>query len=146
MHRLIYTSKAAAEMSSDELGQILRAARKGNAKGDVTGFLTYHDGCFLQVLEGDEASVHAYYRRIRRDARHYDCVTLADNAVIARMFSESWMTYRLYGDLTSGQQKQLASLTSLADERSAPSLVDDLKVNALLLAFLAGFRRLEMAG
>ncbi|MEM7363377.1 MAG: BLUF domain-containing protein, partial [Pseudomonadota bacterium] len=35
----------------------------------VTGMLLYHEGSFLQALEGDRAVVEALYERIEEDPR-----------------------------------------------------------------------------
>lgn len=148
MHRLIYTSTAKVMLSEDELGQILLSARRHNARADTTGILVYHEGRFLQVLEGLEAQVRACYKRVRADARHYDCISLGDEAVAGRLFNHSWMAYSLLADLNASQQRQFSRLGRLADveAKAKGPLTDDGAVNLALLAFLSGFRDLQLAG
>jgi len=145
MYRIVYTSTAKSLMSERELQQILRSARRNNAANLVTGMLIYHDGCFLQVLEGPREAVEACYATILKDSRHRDCITLAKESVVSRLFSVWWMSYQSHDTLAPSQQKQFVSLRALARAAKDGELLSDLKTNAILLAFLSAFRDLEMA-
>jgi len=50
--QLIYVSAATNRFNPAELRELLRLARLKNQQLDVTGMLLYHEGSFLQVLEG----------------------------------------------------------------------------------------------
>ena len=144
MYRVVYTSTARSLMNERELQQILRSARRNNALDLITGMLIYHEGCFLQVLEGPKAQVEKCYAKIQKDSRHQGCITLANDYTVSRLFSEWWMSYRTVGDLASFQKKQFLSLQHLAEKARDGEFISDLKTNALLLAFLSAFRDLEM--
>jgi Sensors of blue-light using FAD len=70
MFHLIYTSRARQPFSEADLKKLLLRARSNNVGIDVTGMLVYHDGAFLQALEGDEPRVRDLFKRIEKDARH----------------------------------------------------------------------------
>ena len=146
MHRLIYTSTATRLLEEDELFGLLNSARSKNAADHITGILIYHEGCFLQVLEGEREAVERCYKRICKDGRHSDYIELANEAAISRMFSAWWMAYRQLGELGRHQQKQFVELRDLAKTARQMPMVDNLKAHAILLAFLSSFRDLEMAG
>ena len=42
----------------------------------VTGMLVFHDGAFLQAIEGEKRAVNEIFARIQNDPRHGDLVVL----------------------------------------------------------------------
>ena len=110
MHRLIYTSTAKKLMTERDLQLLLRSARDKNAINEITGLLVYHDGCFLQVLEGEKEALQTCYKRISRDLRHQDCIVMFNDPVVSRMFTQWWMSYRPLEDLNRHQKKQFIGL------------------------------------
>lgn len=146
MHRLIYTSTAKKLMTERDLQLLLRSARDKNAINEITGLLVYHDGCFLQVLEGEKEALQTCYKRISRDLRHQDCIVMFNDPVVSRMFTQWWMSYRPLEDLNRHQKKQFIGLQALAVRARKSDLIEDKKANALLLAFMSGFRDLDMVG
>ena len=145
MHRLIYTSTATRLLKEDDLFELLDSARAQNSAEHISGILIYHEGCFFQVLEGDKEAVEHCYERICRDGRHTDFIQLANEAAINRMFSDWWMAYRQFVDLGQFQQKQFIELRDLAKTAMRMPVVDNLKANAILRAFLYSFRDLQLA-
>ena len=93
MHHLIYLSWATSPLSDQELQDLLLTARRRNAELDVTGILLYGNGCFMQVLEGERATVHHLYEHIKRDARHRNVTAYADKAIAQRAFGEWAMAF-----------------------------------------------------
>ena len=67
MKRLIYLSSAVRLATRDDLAQILGAARRNNRRDGVTGLLMYHDGTFLQILEGEETAVDRVFEQNRAE-------------------------------------------------------------------------------
>jgi len=67
---LIYLSKANTYISTREINKILLNAKEFNARHNITGILLFHNGSFLQVLEGKEASLDKLYAKIKKDPRH----------------------------------------------------------------------------
>ena len=71
MLRLVYVSSATVPFDDADLEALLEVSRANNARNGITGVLLYHQGSFLQVLEGEPAAVRALHARIRRDPRHH---------------------------------------------------------------------------
>lgn len=76
VHQLIYISAANRDFSDEELEQLLTAARKNNASLGITGMLLFHEGSFIQALEGPKDKVQALYEKIAEDERHTETVVL----------------------------------------------------------------------
>lgn len=93
LYQMVYSSRANEVMPKSKLYQILREARLANAKRDVTGVLMFADGLFLQVLEGEEATLRALMTKIAADKRHKDIAILSEGTVPARAFPSWQMAY-----------------------------------------------------
>ena len=93
MHQVIYSSAAVAPFSESELTELLVAARVNNGRLGVTGILLYHEGSFLQALEGDELVLKSLYEKIGKDKRHHRLVTLLRRQVDARHFDQWQMGF-----------------------------------------------------
>ena len=85
--RLLYASRAAADVDHDVLLDILRQSKADNPKAGITGALCYSEGTFLQVLEGGRSAVNTLYNRIAADARHTDVVLLSYEEIGERRFA-----------------------------------------------------------
>lgn len=94
---LVYVSTARAELSQPELRRILAASARNNVPVEVTGMLLYSGGCFMQVLEGEEAAVDGVYGRIAADPRHKDVTVLERAPIEARSFPTWTMGFRQLG-------------------------------------------------
>lgn len=88
---LLYRSHATARPMAAELEDMLSQARVYNAAADVTGLLLYHDGRYVQVLEGPKCAVREVYARICRDPRHVHVITINEGLGPARRFP-TWRT------------------------------------------------------
>jgi len=64
---------------------------------DVTGYMTYHHGLFLQYIEGNESVVQQLKSEILLDARQGNFKLVLDQNIDQRSFI-TWRT-RLVGDL-----------------------------------------------
>lgn len=97
--RLAYASEATFEAKPVEKGvephvaRILMTSRRNNAKGELVGGLYYGNNRFFQYLEGDEAEVRKTYNRILQDDRHRNVVTLIEEPLPERTFSNWSMKY-----------------------------------------------------
>ncbi len=101
MITLLYLSSATAQFSDADLVELLTRARLHNSRLGITGMLLYHDGNFLQVLEGEETSVRALFSKIAQDPRHHGVIKLLDRPITERVFSEWSMAFRTIADLSS---------------------------------------------
>lgn len=72
MHQIVYTSTASEDFSSADLKRLLLGARTRNKALGVSGMLVFHDGTFLQALEGEKRAVNEIFASIRSDQRHRD--------------------------------------------------------------------------
>jgi hypothetical protein len=95
---VVYVSAATREFSNEELDGLLRAARENNAAVGITGMLAYHDGSFMQAIEGPRSAVEALYRRIESDPRHKGPLVLLRHELTARHFGDWSMAFRRYSD------------------------------------------------
>jgi len=84
--QLVYASAATRELDTDELKTILAAARRNNQPAGVTGMLLFHEGSFLQALEGDREVVEALFEKIETDPRHTDAMVLYRKEEVPRSF------------------------------------------------------------
>lgn len=62
-----YLSKAVDVFSDHDLDQLLINCRRNNAAASVTGALLYHNGYFMQLIEGQLDAINAIYDRIQAD-------------------------------------------------------------------------------
>jgi Sensors of blue-light using FAD len=93
MHQVIYSSAAVAPFSETQLTELLAAARLNNGRLGVTGLLLYHEGSFLQALEGDEHVLETLYAKIGKDKRHHRLVALLRRQVDDRHFDQWQMGF-----------------------------------------------------
>ena len=88
MLQLIYASAQTTPFTSQQLSALLAKARANNQRLGVSGLLLYHQGSFLQMLEGDEPVVTALYDEISKDRRHNRIVVLKRATVTERSFAD----------------------------------------------------------
>ncbi|HEX2671571.1 MAG TPA: BLUF domain-containing protein [Polyangiaceae bacterium] len=93
MYQVFYSSAALVPFSDAELTDLLAVSRANNLRLGVTGMLLYHDGSFLQALEGEETIVERLYAKIGRDERHHRVVALIRRTVDARYFDQWQMGF-----------------------------------------------------
>lgn len=109
MRQVLYVSSKAPRQEVS-IGNILMASRRNNDAVGVTGLL-YTDGVrFLQVLEGDRATVTTTFERIRADPRHHAVVVLSDREVSEREFGSWAMAHRLPTDSAGTLDDKLVRL------------------------------------
>jgi len=93
MFTIIYKSKAKADFSPDQILDMLEKAKTYNKKHDITGCLLYHEGSFLQLIEGAEKAVRALYANISKDSRHTEVGLLCAEKTLLRSFKDWNMVY-----------------------------------------------------
>ncbi len=76
MHQIVYTSSARQEFAVVDLKKLLVGARMRNNAVGVTGMLVFHDGTFLQALEGENRAVNEIFASIKSDSRHGNLTVL----------------------------------------------------------------------
>jgi len=90
MHFITYTSKYAgtAEDINAVLADIIKSSKINNVEHDITGLLFYHNGRFVQVLEGDKDSLERLMSILGKDDRHEDVQRIIDQSIKKRGFQE----------------------------------------------------------
>ena len=76
MHQIVYASTAVEDFSDADLKKLLLGARMRNKGLGVSGMLVFHDGTFLQALEGEKRAVNEIFASILADKRHRDIFVL----------------------------------------------------------------------
>ncbi len=84
----VYRSRATHAMDHAELRHLLEQARARNAHEGLTGLLVYHDGCFVQWLEGPAKAVERVWQSILRDPRHTEIEALPTPWSPVRLFPD----------------------------------------------------------
>ncbi len=86
MHLFMYTSKyiGSQEDTPKHFREILVASRQNNPLLDITGVLFYDDGHFIQILEGEENTVHELAEKIKGNPIHTDFNVLIDSPIEQR--------------------------------------------------------------
>ena len=95
LHCLSYvsTSNIPAEGVTDFCDSIMRAAAVTNAKLNITGYLLYRAGYFIQLLEGSRDNLDYLYGIISTDSSHRDLKILFFNEIQERYFKHWSMGY-----------------------------------------------------
>ena len=89
---VLYISKAAQGKShaqlAMQLSQIFRVSKAKNSRAGVSGVITYSNGHYFQVIEGDPQSLQPLYKKILEDDRHSDVQKILDVETTERYFSD----------------------------------------------------------
>ena len=93
VHRLVYSSSATVDFSPDDLIALPGKAKATNERLHVSGMLLYHEGTFIQVLEGDQEVVESLYALIEHDDRHEEPRVLLREDEVERSFGEWTMGF-----------------------------------------------------
>lgn len=100
MYYLIYSSMAAPDVTSTDMQAIISSSERNNRENQITGILIYHDGGFIQMLEGEENAVLETYHRITQDDRHSAVVKLFSGESAKRHFPHWKMALEIVDDHT----------------------------------------------
>ncbi|TMM48203.1 BLUF domain-containing protein [Qipengyuania marisflavi] len=94
MQRIIYVSEAVANLPSDEVFRIIETSSRNNMGEDITGFLLFRAGKFLQLVEGPRGNLDSLLARLHQDPRHHSINILSREPVFERLFPR-WRMKRL---------------------------------------------------
>jgi hypothetical protein len=86
MVRCVYASRAAANLSSQMIEDIVESSRQNNPARGITGILCHSGNVFIQVLEGGRDEVCELYNSIVRDQRHAQVRLLVFEEISERKF------------------------------------------------------------
>ena len=74
--QLVYVSDANPDLSGEEIIEILKVSQEKNHAKQISGLLLYQDSHFMQLIEGEEATVLALFEKIAEDKRHRNVVVV----------------------------------------------------------------------
>ena len=94
MHQLIYVSEARPGLSSADVFTIIEQSARNNPSADITGFLVYRRGCFLQLVDGPLMSLEDLLTKLGQDPRHTGLRVLSRVPIAKRSFPR-WRMKRL---------------------------------------------------
>jgi len=96
---LLYSSKIKTYITDitleSELEKIQQSAIAHNADNNITGYLMYMDGYFIQYLEGSAKDVEKLYLKISLDPRHNSITLLCHEKITERAFKKWTKLYRM---------------------------------------------------
>lgn len=85
---IVYYSSARHAFDTAALSRLLETSRRNNSACGVTGMLLFHDGNFIQALEGPTASVGRTFDRIKQDKSHGDVLAVGPMKIEQRYFPD----------------------------------------------------------
>ncbi len=94
LYFLIYVSKATQPLDGAALEALRKRARDFNRSAGITGCLIYRDGYFMQMLEGQRASLFALLDKIKADPRHHDVRMVIESPLRQRVFQDWGLVLR----------------------------------------------------
>ena len=131
-YQIIYSSQAASPMQIEELEEILASARKNNTEKKVTGALVYVEGVFLQVLEGEQATVRTLMSHIATDVRHTAVTVLQEGEVPLPTFGDWKMAY------LSATPEQISIWAGLGGTTDVTEILEDIRREPQRASQMAG--------
>jgi hypothetical protein len=113
LFRLVYTSRAAANLNDEALDQILNVARATNPLANITGQLLLEQGVFAQWLEGPQDAVEKLWAKLQRDTRHHAVQLVSAYRIETRSFGNWSMA------LTCAQPQNIGHVQGFVSEHVA---------------------------
>lgn len=86
--QLTYISDLCAGVSGNQITLIHQQAEKNNARLHITGLLLMTDKHFMQLLEGEAATVKSQFAKIAKDSRHQNVRLVSERTVKQRQFPD----------------------------------------------------------
>lgn len=113
LHQIIYSSKSTGVMGGTTLAlaEILGESEMNNRRGLITSCLMFHQGQFLQLIEGGRTDLDRLVRRLQADPRHTGMKFLVDSPIHARRIDVPMILLTEADDML--RRLGLASLSSL---------------------------------
>jgi hypothetical protein len=102
LRQRVYRSTAVRPLGHTALRDLLEQARERNKRENLTGLLVYHEGCFVQWLEGPASGVERVWQSIQADTRHTEVEALPTPWSPHRLFPE-WRLRLASGELPAAE-------------------------------------------
>jgi len=91
---LVYVSKALGHFNDASLDEIASLAAIQNNKFQITGYLYYEKGIFMQYIEGSTLNVQQLFSNIQKDSRH-EVVNVQSNETLVKRKFPLWKMRKL---------------------------------------------------
>ena len=90
MHLIVYTSEYVSgdEDVSKDLSEITAKAKQKNPASGITGLLFYHNGRFLQFIEGEKQALDELMSILDGDPRHKNIEIIINQAISKRSLAQ----------------------------------------------------------
>lgn len=139
LKQLVYVSSASPLLKAADFEQILRSARSNNSRNGITGLLLFHEGNFIQALEGGWTQVDHTFLRVSTDPRHHNILKIYDRPCLSRDFSDWKMGFR---DLAEMPSERTEGISDFLLDPQSKAIAEDSKgaVHKLLLTFRDSIR------
>lgn len=125
MERLIYTSVAAEGIGGGDVFEIVETSARNNVKRDISGFLIFKHGRFLQLVEGETDALEELMQSLQRDPRHHSLKILRRSVTGHRDF-EGWRMRRFEAQDSGRHPREIAEKMRQSDARGTiVALVED---------------------
>ena len=108
MIRIVCVSTSEQLLSQDALLDILRTNAQNNERDQITGLLVYHNGDFLQVLEGPEGLIEQVMERVIVTSDKGAVNVLLQEEIEDRYFDRWTMSFATKENLAPEDQKHLS--------------------------------------
>lgn len=113
LYSLTYVSTFSLQEASDLMADAMLleigiAEKARNLAADLTGYLVFENGFFLQTIEGTQSAVEASYQSITRDPRHHSLVILHRGEIAERTYS----TWDMSVSVRRGGQREVAAVVA----------------------------------
>lgn len=135
MRCVAYISLESRRLEREEIFEIARISRIKNDLRGITGVLMFHDGLFLQVLEGPDPDIEQLLARLRMDGRHREVRILLDELTSERHFPDWSMALVDLADLSEEDRWLCRHLDRPLPELTSPELAD--RIRRLIRSFQA---------
>lgn len=133
LHQIVFTSRAARSLSSDDVARLCDQAALRNAVEEITGLFLYDGARFLSALEGEVKVLENTFARIMSDQRHYGIEILSSREVRNREFARLPMSCPLTND-------DPRSTNAVEIVKSSVAGLSDIKARAYFIGFAKLFR------
>jgi len=121
MHVILYVSDytgTEAELDKN-LFAICSRAKRENPNHGITGVLFYHNGNFLQLIEGERDELESLMSILAKDTRHINISRMVDEGIEDRGFADWNMDTFNLDDHETIDRPAVAEIKNLITERVA---------------------------
>lgn len=84
MHLVAYVSEYVGNDIAKDGMRIMQSSLRNNQKSGITGSIFYHEGKFIQVLEGEVYKLRMLVDKIKNDSRHKNISVFIDAPILTK--------------------------------------------------------------